>query len=176
MTDETSSTDQAAAVATEDTGPKFAVQRIYLKDLSFETPQGVAAFQKQWQPKVSQDLNTKSRKVGEGVYEVALRLTITVTDGEETIYLIEVEQAGLFTIQGIEGQQLTQVINTTCPSMLFPYARETIDSTLTKGSFPPLMIPPINFDALFASAVQQAEAQAEETTEPTETKGDDTTH
>ncbi|MBT5796524.1 MAG: protein-export chaperone SecB, partial [Porticoccaceae bacterium] len=98
------------------------------------------------------------------------------TDGEETIYLIEVEQAGLFTIQGIEGQQLTQVINTTCPSMLFPYARETIDSTLTKGSFPPLMIPPINFDALFASAVQQAEAQAEETTEPTETKGDDTTH
>ena len=176
MTDETSSTDQAAAVATEDTGPKFAVQRIYLKDLSFETPQGVAAFQKQWQPKVSQDLNTKSSKVGEGVYEVALRLTITVTDGEETIYLIEVEQAGLFTIQGIEGQQLTQVINTTCPSMLFPYAREIIDSTLTKGSFPPLRIPPINFDALLASAVQQAEAQAEETTEPTETKGDDTTH
>ena len=176
MTDETSSTDQAAGAATEDTGPKFAVQRIYLKDLSFETPQGVAAFQKQWQPKVSQDLNTKSSKVGEGVYEVALRLTITVTDGEETIYLIEVEQAGLFTIQGIEGQQLTQVINTTCPSMLFPYAREVIDSTLTKGSFPPLMIPPINFDGLFASAIQQAEAQAEETTEPAETKGDDTTH
>ncbi|MBT5103475.1 MAG: protein-export chaperone SecB, partial [Porticoccaceae bacterium] len=100
MTDENSSTDQAAVAATEDTGPKFAVQRIYLKDLSFETPQGVAAFQKQWQPKVSQDLNTKSSKVGEGVYEVALRLTITVTDGEETIYLIEVEQAGLFTIQG----------------------------------------------------------------------------
>jgi len=173
MTEETTTAPEAAADAPVE--PKFAVQRIYLKDLSFETPQGAAAFQKQWQPKVNQDLNTKSTKIEDGVFEVALRITITVSDGEETIYLIEVEQAGLFTIAGFPEQQLTQVINTTCPAMLFPYAREVIDNTLTKGSFPPLMIPPINFDALFASAVQQAQAKAAESEGGAEA-GQDTTH
>jgi preprotein translocase subunit SecB len=142
-----------------------------LKDLSFETPLGAAAFQKQWQPKVNQDLNTKSTKLEDDLYEVALRLTMTVTHEEETIYLIEVQQAGLFVIHGLDPQQTAHVINTTCPSILFPYAREAIDNVLTKGSFPALMLPPINFDALFATALQQAEAKAAE-----ETKGDDTTH
>ena len=96
---------------------------------------------------------------------------MTVTDGEDTIYLIEVEQAGLFVIKGHDPQQAAHVINTTCPTILFPYAREAIDSVLTKGSFPALMLPPINFDALFASALQQAEAKAAEAS-----KGDDTTH
>ena len=141
-------------------GPNFAVQRLYLKDLSFETPQGPAAFQKQWKPKVNQDLNTKSAKIDEDTYEVALRITVTVKDEEETIYLIEVEQAGLFTIKGIEDQQLAQVLNVTCATMLLPYAREAIDSTLIKGSFPPLMIPPINFESLFMNAIKQA-AEAE---------------
>mgnify|MGYP000123697213 CR=1 FL=1 len=161
MTEETTTAPEAAA-AEAPAEPKFAVQRIYLKDLSFETPQGAEAFQKQWKPKVNQDLNTKSTKIEEGVYEVALRLTITVSDGEETIYLVEVEQAGLFTISGFPDQQLTQVLNTTCPAMLFPYAREVVDNTLTKGSFPPLMIPPINFDALFVQAMQQSQAKAEQ--------------
>ena len=125
----------------------------------------------QKETKVNQDLSTQSTKIADDVYEVALRLTITVTDGEETIYLIEVQQAGLFTIKGLEPQQLTHVINTTCPTMLFPYAREVIDNTLTKGSFPALMLPPINFEALFASAMQQAEAKAAE-----EAKSEDTTH
>jgi preprotein translocase subunit SecB len=123
---------------------------------------GAAAFQKQWQPKVNQDLNTKSAKIADDLYEVSLRLTITVTIEEETVYLVEVDQAGLFAIRGLEPTQITQVINTTCPSLLFPYAREAIDNILTKGSFPALMLPPINFDALFASAVKQAEQQAAE--------------
>lgn len=175
MTEETTTAPEAAVAAEAPAEPKFAVQRIYLKDLSFETPQGAEAFQKQWKPKVNQDLNTKSTKIEEGVYEVALRLTITVSDGEETIYLVEVEQAGLFTISGFPDQQLTQVLNTTCPAMLFPYAREVVDNTLTKGSFPPLMIPPINFDALFASAVQQAQAKASES-EGSAEASEDTTH
>jgi len=143
-------------------GPNFAVQRLYLKDLSFETPQGPAAFQKQWKPKVTQDLSTKSAKIDDNTYEVALRITITVKDEEETIYLIEVEQAGLFSIKGIEEQQLAPVLNVTCATMLLPYAREAIDSVLIKGSFPPLMIPPINFESLFSSALKQS---AEEKTE-----------
>jgi preprotein translocase subunit SecB len=160
MTDE--NTPDNTAAAAQDNGPAFAVQRIYLKDLSFETPMGAAAFQKQWQPKVNQDLNTKSAKIADDLYEVSLRLTITVTIEEETVYLVEVDQAGLFAIRGLEPTQITQVINTTCPSLLFPYAREAIDNILTKGSFPALMLPPINFDALFASAVKQAEQQAAE--------------
>ena len=169
MTDETTTAPEAASEEQAPT-PKFAVQRIFLKGSSFETPQGAAAFQKQWQPKVNQDLSTKTNKISDGVYEVALRITITVKHEEETIYLIEVDQAGIFGIEGIEGGQLAQVLNVTCPTMLLPYAREAIDGTLTRASYPPLMIPPINFEALFASAVQQAaqkeaaDAEAESST------------
>lgn len=168
MTDDTTAAPEAANQE-QTIAPKFAVQRLYLKDLSFETPQGAAAFQKQWQPKVNQDLSTKTNKIDDGLFEVSLRITITVKHEDETIYLIEAEQAGLFNIEGLEGGQLSQVLNVTCPSMLLPYAREAIDSTLTKGSYPPLMIPPINFDALFASAVQQAAAKQEATSSETST-------
>jgi preprotein translocase subunit SecB len=140
--------------------PQFSIQRIYLKDLSFETPQGPAAFQKQWKPKVNQDLNTKTQQVDDGVFEVALRVTITMADGEDTIYIVEAEQAGLFTVKGFTDEQMPQVLNTTCPGILFPYLRETLDNVVTKASFPALLLPPINFDALFASAVKQAEADA----------------
>lgn len=143
--------------------PQFSIQRVYLKDLSFETPQGPSAFKKKWQPKVSQDLNTKTNQVEEGLYEVALRVTITVADGEDTIYIVEAEQAGLFNVSGFAEEQLPQILNTTCPGILFPYLRETLDNVVTKGSFPALLLPPINFDALFANALQQAAAEKEGT-------------
>jgi len=152
MTEETTAAQQEQV--------QFSIQRIYVRDISFETPQGAAAFQKQWKPKVSQDMNTKTNKIDDGLYEVSLRVTITMAEGEDTIYLAEVEQAGLFNIKGFTDQQLPQVINASCPSILFPYLRETIDNIVTKGGFPALMLPPINFDALFASAVQKAAAQA----------------
>ena len=139
--------------------PQFSIQRVYLKDLSFETPQGPSAFKKKWQPKVSQDLNTKTKLVEDGIFEVALRVTITMTDGDDTIYIVEAEQAGLFNINGFTDEQLPQILNTTCPGILFPYLRETLDNVVTKGSFPALLLPPINFDALFANAVQQAAAE-----------------
>jgi preprotein translocase subunit SecB len=139
--------------------PQFSIQRVYLKDLSFETPQGPSAFKRKWQPKVSQDLNTKTNLVEEGIFEVALRVTITMTDGDDTIYIVEAEQAGLFNIKGFTDEQLPQILNTTCPGILFPYLRETLDSVVTKGSFPALLLPPINFEALFANAVQQAAAE-----------------
>lgn len=135
--------------------PKFAVQRIYLKDLSFETPMGPAAFQKQLKPKINQDIALSTTKLGDENYEVELTLTVTVKDGEDTIYLIEVHQAGIFAIQGVEGQQLAQLLNTLCPSTLFPYVREAVDSVVLKGSFPALLIPPVNFEALFAQAVAE---------------------
>ena len=167
MAEENITTSEAAT--TEDSGPVFAIQRIYLKDLSFETPMGPSVFQKQWQPKVNQDLNTRNTKLENDLYEVALRLTLTVTDGEDTIYILEVKQAGIFAIKGLDPKQITHVINTTCPNILFPYAREAVDSVLSKGSFPALMLPPINFDALFASALKQAEEEGKEAPEGSET-------
>lgn len=158
--------EEQNAAATEAQAPEqqFQMQRIYLKDLSFETPMGPEVFKKQWQPQVNQELNTKTTKVDEDLYEVNLTLTVTTKFEEDVAFLIEVQQAGLFTVAGLEGQQLAQVLNTVCPNILFPYAREVIDNTVTKGSFPALMLPPINFDALFAAAMQQAaqEAQAKE--------------
>lgn len=154
--------EQAAQEQNQAQEQQFAMQRIYLKDLSFEAPMGVNAFKQQWKPKVNQELNTKTAKVDDENYEVVLTLTITVQLDEETVFLAEVQQAGLFMIKGIEGQQLAQVLNTSCPQILFPYAREAIDNIVTKGSFPALMLPPINFDALFAQAVAQAQAKASE--------------
>ncbi|MDP5210955.1 protein-export chaperone SecB [Microbulbifer sp. 2205BS26-8] len=150
-----------AAVNAEAPKVQFAMQRIYLKDLSFETPMGVEVFKKQWKPQVNQELNTKTAKIDEDLYEVALTLTITVKLEEETAFLVEVKQAGLFGIKGLEGQQLAQALNTACPQILFPYAREVIDNAVVKGSFPALMLPPVNFDALFATALNQAQKQAE---------------
>lgn len=141
--------------------PQFAMQRIYIKDASFEAPLGAAAFRKQWQPKVNQEIGTKTQKVEDDLYEVVLTITVTVKLGEEeeTAFLVEVQQAGLFTISGLENDQLAHALNTACPQILFPYAREAVDNMVTKGSFPALMLPPVNFDALFAQAVQQAKAQ-----------------
>lgn len=140
----------------------FALQRVYLKDLSFETPMGVEAFKKSWQPKIGQDINTSVHRIEEDLFEVVLKLTVNVQIENKTIFLVEVQQAGLFAIKGIEGPGLAQLLNTMCPQILFPYAREAIDSCAVKGSYPALAIPPVNFDVLFARAVQEAQkAQAE---------------
>jgi len=160
----TEENNQATADAgqEEKAAPKFAVQRIYLKDLSFETPMGPAVFQKQVKPEINQDISLSTTKLGDGNYEVELTLTVTVKDGEDTIYLIEVHQAGIFAVEGVEGSQLAQLLNTICPSTLFPYVREAVDSVVIKGSFPALMIPPVNFEALFAQAVAEGKLKGKQ--------------
>lgn len=146
-------------------GPNFAIQRIYLKDISFETPMGVEAFTKQFKPNIQQDLNVQVNQLDETTHEVVLLLTVTAKIEGRTVFLVEVKQAGIFAIAGFEGIQLSQVINTACPQILFPYAREAIDSILSRGTFPPLMLAPINFDAVFAQAVVAAKQQAESSKE-----------
>jgi len=142
---------------------QFGLVRIYVKDLSFEAPQGPTAFQQQYQPKINQDLNTQVAKLDDKHYEVVLKLTITVnTPDEKTLFLVEVQQAGIFAVSGVEGVQLQHLLTSGCPQILFPYARETVDSMAVKGGFPALALPPVNFDALFAQAVAQAKAKEEE--------------
>ncbi|MBN7798792.1 protein-export chaperone SecB [Parahaliea mediterranea] len=140
---------------------QFTMQRIYTKDLSFESPGSPGIFRKQWQPKVNVDLNTKSDKIDDnGNYEVVLTITITAKVDDETAFLVEVQQAGIFFISGIEGENLRRVLGTACPNILFPYARENIDAIVVKGGFPPVMLAPVNFEGLYQQALAQAQAQA----------------
>jgi len=140
--------------------PQFAMQRIYVKDISFESPRSPEVFQEKWAPQVKLDLNTGNKKLQDDVYEVVLSLTLTVTCEEQTAFLIEVQQAGIFTIAGMQPEALEKALGAFCPNLLFPYARETVDSLANRGSFPALYLSPINFDALFAEAVKRrTEAQ-----------------
>lgn len=141
-------------------GPAFAIQRIYLKDISFETPMGPEAFTKAFKPNIQQDLNIQSNQLDESTHEVILLLTITARLENRVVFLVEIKQAGLFSIAGLEGPAVTQLINTACPQILFPYAREAIDGILGRGTFPPLMLAPINFDAVFVQAIEAARQQA----------------
>ena len=143
--------------------PHFSVQRLYLKDASFEAPGSPALFAKQWTPEVGLDLNTRTKKINEDLFEVVLTLTVTAKSEGETAFLIEIQQAGLFQIRNIEGQGLQHTLGAFCPTILFPYAREAVDNLANKGSFPPLMLAPVNFEALFAEQMQQQEAESKET-------------
>jgi len=137
---------------------QFALQRIYMKDLSFEAPLGAKAFTKQWQPQVQVDLNTNAERLEGDNFEVVLTITITAKLGEETAFLIEVHQGGVFHIKGLEGEQLRRVLMIVCPNILFPYAREAIDSLASRGSFPPLALQPVNFEAIYLQSQQQQAA------------------
>jgi preprotein translocase subunit SecB len=147
---------------------QFGLQRLYLKDLSFEAPQGVQAFTQDWEPQVQQELNNTINKLDENNHEAVLHITITVKLGDKVAFLAEVQQAGLFATAGMNEQQIAHAMSTAAPAMLFPYAREALDNIIVKGSFPALMIPPVNFDALFAQAVQKAKADAQQNAEAPE--------
>jgi len=146
--------------ANQDKQPQFALQRIYTKDVSFESPKAPMLFKQQWTPEVKLDLNTNHKKLEEqDLYEVTLSLTVTVNSGEETAFVAEVQQGGIFLMSNLPEENLHHTLGAFCPNMLFPYARETIDSLVVKGSFPPIMLAPVNFDALYEQARQQSAQQ-----------------
>jgi preprotein translocase subunit SecB len=138
----------------------FALQRIYLKDCSFESPKSPDVFRGQWAPKISFNLNTSNQKLAEGVFEVILRMTIEAKQEETVAFLVEVQQAGIFTCDGFNEADLERVLATVCPNILFPYARETIDAMVVRGSFPAVMLAPVNFDAVYAQSKAQQAGQA----------------
>jgi preprotein translocase subunit SecB len=160
MTDNNNVQDDAGSQGAA-AGPQFGLVRVYLRDLSFESPLGPEAFKQAGQPQINQDLNTIVNKLDDDQFEVILKITVSATIEDKTIFLVEVQQAGQFLVRQIDPQQMAQLFNTTCPQILFPYAREVVDSCVVKGGFPALALPPINFDVLFMRAVQQAQqAQA----------------
>jgi preprotein translocase subunit SecB len=129
---------------------QFALQRIYIKDVSFESPRAPDVFRQQWEPQHELNLNTKINKLGEDAYEVVLSVTVTTKMGDKTAFIVEVHQAGIVTVKGFAEQEIGPLLGAYCPNLLFPYAREVVSDLVTKGSFPQLVLQPVNFDALFA--------------------------
>lgn len=138
---------------------QFALQRIYVKDLSFESPLGAELFQLQLAPQINMDLNTRFSSVGDALYEVVLGVTATAKQADKTAFVVEVQQAGLFHCAGIEGEDLDRLLRSFCPGILFPYLREAVDNLVVRGGLPPLQLAPVNFDALYQQALAQQAAQ-----------------
>ena len=135
---------------------QFVIQKIYLKDVSFESPQTPDIFvTSDWSPEVNVQVANNARQLGEGVFETALTITATASVNNETIYLAEVQYAGIFTLVGFEDAQTQQILGAYCPNLIQPYIRETVADLVMKGGFPQLVLQPINFDQLFAQHQQE---------------------
>ena len=143
---------------------QFVIQRVYVKDISFETPKSPALFTQQWEPEVNVELHTDINGVTEGVFEVIINLTVTAKLKDEVAYLAEVKQAGIFTVKGFDEAELGQMLHSFCPNILFPYAREVVSDLVNRGSFPQLVLAPINFDALYAQHLQKQQQEQGDTT------------
>ncbi|AHF70125.1 protein-export protein SecB [Pseudomonas cichorii] len=148
-------------VTNEENSPQFSLQRIYVRDLSFEAPKSPAIFRQEWTPSVSLDLNTRQKPLEGDFYEVVLTLSVTVNNGDEVAFIVEVQQAGIFLIKGLDDASLSHTLGAFCPNLLFPYAREAIDNLVVRGSFPALMLSPVNFDALYAQELQRMQEAGE---------------
>jgi len=129
---------------------EFQFLKIYTKDLSFETPSSPEVFAKEWTPESDVNLRTNVRQLGPGDFEVTLAITATARLGESTAFLVEVQQAGIFKIVGLTNEELGPVLGAYCPAMLYPYVREVISDLVSRGGFPPFLLAPVNFDALYA--------------------------
>ncbi|MDB6163808.1 MAG: secB [Xanthomonadaceae bacterium] len=142
------------------TGPSFTVEKLYIKDVSFEAPGTPQVFNEQGQPQLQMNLNQSVQRLSDEAYEVVLGVTLTCTIADKTAYLAEVKQAGVFGLSGFDEVTLDVMLGTHCPNALYPYARQTISDLITAGGFPPFLLQPINFEALFAEGARQRAAQA----------------
>jgi preprotein translocase subunit SecB len=151
--------NQPAAPATENqTGPMLTVQTVYLKDCSYEAPKG-PRIDGNWSPQISLDINTTANVIAPELNEVVLTVTVGAKQGEATAFLVEVKQAGLFVMKGLTQDDTRRAIGTVCPNVLFPYARVAVSNLVTQGGFPNFVLPPVDFNELFARGVaQQAQA------------------
>lgn len=147
----------------ETAGPQFIIQKLYVKDVSYEAPHAPEIFTtQQWEPEVNLQLENRSKTVSGDIFEDVLTVTVTVKQGEQTAFLAEVQQAGLFTLAGFDEVTRARLLGVECLNVLFPYAREVISDVVTKGGFPPLLLAPVNFDQLYAEHRRQREQPAEE--------------
>jgi len=154
--------DQAA-----DNQSRFQIQKIYVRDVSVETPNSPQIFQSEWKPDVNVQLGNTAKKIGDNVHEVITTVTVTAKLEDKTAYLVEVQQAGIFTIEGFSDKDSGHMVGSYCPNILFPYAREAISDLVAKAGFPQLLLAPVNFDAIYAQHQQQMQAGEQSAQQPT---------
>ncbi|MCK6405870.1 MAG: protein-export chaperone SecB [Rhodocyclaceae bacterium] len=140
--------------------PSFSIEKLYLKDLSVEVPNAPEIFLEQDAPQVEIQLQTNGQNLGSGAYEVVLTVTVTARIGEKTVFLVEVGQAGIFRIVNVSEDNMEPLIAVACPNILFPYAREVVSDAVTRAGFSPVVLQPVNFEGMYLSRLQEAEAQA----------------
>jgi len=146
--------NEAATPQTAQSG-QLSIQKIYVKDFSFESPNAPAIFTEQLNPAVDIHFGNATKELSDNNHEVVLTVTVTVKENDRSVYLVEVQQAGIFTLSGFPEDHLAPILATACPNILFPYAREAISDVVTKGGFPQLLLSPVNFDMLYAQELQR---------------------
>ncbi|MCX6107025.1 MAG: protein-export chaperone SecB [Proteobacteria bacterium] len=125
---------------------QLGIVRVYVKDLSFESPRSPQIFRTQWRPEIKLDVSVTPRHIEESLFEVVLAINVEARENKDLGFIVEVEQCGLFDVRGPEGQPMEHALRVVCPNVLFPYARQAVDQALVAGGFPPLMLAPINFE------------------------------
>jgi preprotein translocase subunit SecB len=160
MSDET--LNGANEAATQANGPNFTVEKIYVKDVSFEVPGAPAIYSENIAPELNLNLNQRVQRLAENAFEVILGVTLTCKAGDKTAYVAEVQQAGVFGLAGFDPQTIDALLGTQCPSILFPYVRQLLSDLIQAGGFPPFFLQPINFDGLYAETLRQRAAQGQQ--------------
>ena len=148
-------------MAEKEETPFFAIEKLYVKDLSVEVPNAPAVFTENGNPEINLQLQTAGTKISDDLYEAVLTTTVTAKTGEKTLFLVEVRQAGVFRIRNIPEENLDPLLSIACPNVLFPYAREAVSDSINRAGFPPVLLQPVNFEAMYAARVQQQQQQAQ---------------
>ena len=154
-------TNGAVAPVDAANGPAFTVEKIYVKDVSFESPNAPSIFNDQVQPELQLNLNQQVQRLGENAFEVVLAVTLTCKAEDRTAYVAEVKQAGVFGLVGLDPQSIDVLLGTQCPNILFPYVRSLVSDLIQAGGFPPFFLQPINFEGLYAETLRQRQEQGE---------------
>ena len=142
-----------------ETAQKFEIQKIYVKDVSFETPNSPKIFTEKWNPKTDVHIQTENNKLDKNIFEVCIIVTVTANQDETIAFLVEVKQAGIFLMQNFPKNQRGKLLGSYCPNILFPFAREVVAELIAKGGFPQLLLNPVNFDALYQQHIDAVEEQ-----------------
>ncbi|MCX4188438.1 protein-export chaperone SecB [Methylophaga sp. OBS4] len=152
--------EENAATGEEQQKPRFVIQKIYTKDVSFESPNSPEIFREQWKPQLDLQLGNEYNRIDEDNHEIILSVTVTAKVDDKTAFLVEVKQAGIFTLTGYSNEEMGPLVGSYCPNTLFPFVREVISDLVTKGGFPQLVLSPVNFDAMYLHQKEQAQQQA----------------
>ncbi len=152
--------DNATNQEPQEAQPGFSIEKLYVKDASLEIPNAPQIFTDRTQPQVNIELGNAAQKLDEGIFESAIKVTVTAKIGDKVAFLVEVTQAGIFAIRNIPEENIEMILGVTCPNILFPYAREVVSDLVTRAGFAPVLLNPINFEALFAQQKLQAENAA----------------